>query len=414
MRALYFDCFAGVSGDMIIGALIDLGVDLDALSNQLSSLGLSAYQVKAGRVKRSGIAAVKFNVEVDEGKQPSRKLADITEIINRSELSAQVKARSIQIFERLAEAEAQVHGSTRERVHFHEVGAVDSIIDTVGAMIGLEMLGVDRFFASPLRLGHGSVQTQHGLMPVPAPATAELVRGVDVYAGEIEGEFVTPTGAAIVTVLCESFGPLPEMKITRAGYGAGSRDPKGFPNALRVVMGDVSESTAKADDASLNESRHQGDSVMVVETNIDDMNPQAYGFVMERAFALGALDVFLIPAQMKKARPGTLLTVLCEPAKTDSIIEMLLRETTTLGVRYYEAKRRVLERAIETVETEYGTVRMKVARAGDRTLHFLPEYDDCARLAARCGKPVIEVQSAATAAYRERMKRSARNGELKE
>jgi pyridinium-3,5-bisthiocarboxylic acid mononucleotide nickel chelatase len=399
MRALYFDCFAGVSGDMIIGALIDLGVDIDLLRGQLSSLGLSAYEVKAKRVKRSGIAAVKFNVEVDEGKQPARRLADIREIINRSELSGQVKARSVQIVERLAEAEAQVHGSTRDRVHFHEVGAVDSIIDTVGAMIGIEMLGVDSFFASPLRLGHGSVQTRHGLMPIPAPATAELLRGVPVYAGEVEGEFVTPTGAAIVTTLCESFGPLPAMEMTRAGYGAGSRDPKAFPNALRVILSDG--------------PRHKSDSVMVVETNIDDMNPQAYGFVMERAFALGALDVFIIPAQMKKARPGVLLTVLCEPAKADSIIEMLLTETTTLGVRYYETKRRVLERAIETVETEYGSIRMKVARTGAHTLHFLPEYDDCARVALESGKPVIEVQSAASAAYRERMKRSATN-ELKE
>lgn len=410
MRALYFDCFAGVSGDMMIGALIDLGVDLDALSRQLSSLRLSAYEVKAERVKRSGIAAVKFNVEVDEGKQPSRRLADISEIIDRAELSAQVKARSIQIFERLAEAEAQVHGSTRERVHFHEVGAVDSIIDTVGAMIGIEMLGIDRFFASPLRLGHGFVRTQHGLMPVPAPATAELVRGVPVYAGEIEGEFVTPTGAAIVTALCESFGPLPEMKITGTGYGAGSRDPKGFPNALRVILGDGLTPQANTDDSV--GSRHQNDTVMVVETNIDDMNPQAYGFVMERAFALGALDVFIIPAQMKKSRPGVLLTVLCEPQASDSIIEMLLAETTTLGVRYRETQRRVLERTIDTVDTEYGSVRMKVARTGGRTLHFLPEYDDCARLAGELGKPVIEVQSAATAAYRERMKRTARNGEL--
>jgi uncharacterized protein (TIGR00299 family) protein len=410
MRALYFDCFAGVSGDMIIGALIDLGIDLDVLSNQLSSLGLSAVAVNAERVKRSGIASVKFNVEVDEGKQPSRKLADVCEIINRSELSQQVKARSIQIFERLADAEAQVHGSTRERVHFHEVGAVDSIIDTVGAMIAVEMLGVDRFFASPLRLGRGSVQTQHGMMPVPAPATAELVRGVPVYAGEIEGEFVTPTGAAIVTTLCESFGPLPEMEIMRAGYGAGSRDPKGFPNALRVILSEDSTSQARID----NGPPHQSDSVMVVETNIDDMNPQVYGFVMERAFALGALDVFIIPAQMKKSRPGVLLTALCEPAKTDSIIEMLLAETTTLGVRYYETKRRVLERSIEIVETEYGSIRMKVARTGDHTLHFLPEYDDCARLALESGKPVIEVQSAASAAYRERMKKSVTNDELKE
>jgi uncharacterized protein (TIGR00299 family) protein len=411
MRALYFDCFAGVSGDMVIGALIDLGVDVDRLSRQLSSLSLSAYEVKAERVKRSGIASVKFSVEVDEGKQPARTLADIREIIARSELSGQVKARSIQIFERLAEAEARVHGSTRERVHFHEVGAVDSIIDTVGAMIGVEMLGVDRFFASPLRLGGGFVQTRHGLMPVPAPATAELVRGVPVYAGEIEDEFVTPTGAAIVTTLCESFGPLPEMEITRTGYGAGSRDPKGFPNALRLILSDGATSEAGADP---NGPIRQSDSVMVVETNIDDMNPQAYGFVMERAFSLGALDVFIIPAQMKKSRPGVLLTVLCDPAKTDPIIEMLLAETTTLGVRYYETKRRVLERATETVETEYGSVRMKVARAGDHTLHFLPEYDDCARLAGESGKPVIEVQSAAAAAYRERMKRSATNGEPKE
>ncbi len=229
MRALYFDCFAGVSGDMIIGALIDLGVDLDELNNQLSSLGLSAYQVKAERVKRSGIAAVKFNVEVDEGKQPARKLADISEIINRSELSAQVKARSIQIFERLAEAEAHVHGSTREQVHFHEVGAVDSIIDTVGAMIGLEMLGVDRFFASPLRLGHGSVQTQHGLMPVPAPATAELVRGVPVYAGEIEGEFVTPTGAAILTVFVRKFRPTARNKDNSRGLRRRLARPERVP-----------------------------------------------------------------------------------------------------------------------------------------------------------------------------------------
>ncbi|HKP85763.1 MAG TPA: nickel pincer cofactor biosynthesis protein LarC [Blastocatellia bacterium] len=404
MRALHFDCFAGISGDMIIGALIDLGVDRESLSAQLSSLGLKEYELKAERVKRSGIAAIKFTVEVDEGKQPARTLAEIREIINGASLSDKVKARSVQVFDRLAEAEARVHATSPERVHFHEVGAVDSIIDTVGAMIGFEMLAVERFFSSPLRLGHGSVQTRHGLMPIPAPATAELVRGIPVYAGEIEGEFVTPTGAAIVACLSESFGPLPRMEVAGAGYGAGSRDPKGFPNALRVVMGDVTDARAKED----------YESVTVIETNIDDMNPQAYGFVMEKAFALGALDVFLIPAQMKKARPGVLITVLCGKAAADSIIEMLLEETTTLGVRYYEAKRRVLDRAIETVETQYGSVRIKVARAGDRTIHFLPEYDDCARLALKTGTPVLEVQADAIAQYRERMKRNTTDGELKE
>ena len=413
IRALHFDCFAGVSGDMIIGALIDLGIDPEFLNAQLSSLGLAEYELKSERVKRSQIAAVKFTAEVNESRQPARTLADIREIINRSDLSEQVKVRSVQVFERLAEAEARVHATTREQVHFHEVGAVDSIIDTVGAMIGFEMLAIERFFSSPLRLGHGSVQTRHGLMPVPAPATAELLRGIPVYAGEIEGEFVTPTGAAIVTSVCESFGPMPRMQIVSAGYGAGSRDPKGFPNALRIVMGDVTHAQAKSNDTTFDQPAFEYETVMVIETNIDDMNPQAYGFVMDRAFALGALDVFMTAAQMKKARPGVLLTVLCDREATDSIIEMLLAETTTLGVRYTEAKRRVLDRAVETVETEYGRVRIKVARAGDRTLHFLPEYDDCERLALKTGTPVLEVQAAATARYRERMKKNTTNGEFK-
>jgi pyridinium-3,5-bisthiocarboxylic acid mononucleotide nickel chelatase len=395
MRVVYFDCFAGASGDMILGALVDLGIDLESLKRQLSSLGLGGYEIKTERVKRSGIAATKFHVEVDEGRQPARKFADIRDLIMRADLSEQVKSRSVCAFLLLAEAEARVHESTMDEVHFHEVGAVDSIIDTVGAMIGFELLGAKSFFCSPVRLGHGAVKTAHGLLPVPAPATAELLAGVPVYAGEIEGEFVTPTGAAIVTSLCEGFGPMPEMKISRVGYGAGSRDPKGFPNALRLVTGETVDEDVQTD---------APENVMVVETNIDDMNPQAYETVLDRAFARGALDAFLTPVQMKKTRPGVLLTVLCERECLEAIIGLLLSETTTLGVRYYEAKRRVLDREIESVETEYGSVRLKVARDGARTLHFQPEYEDCARISADRNVPVIEVQSAASAAYRVRLR----------
>jgi pyridinium-3,5-bisthiocarboxylic acid mononucleotide nickel chelatase len=409
MRALYFDCFAGASGDMIVGALIDAGAGVDELQAQLATLGLSGYAVRTERVKRSGIAATKFNVEVDEAGQPHRHLKYIAEIINRSSLSDLTRRRALRAFELLADAEARVHATTRDRVHFHEVGAVDSIIDTVGAMIGFELLGAERFFASALRVGHGTVKAAHGLMPVPAPATAELLRGIPIYAGEIEGEFVTPTGAAILASLCDAFGPLPEMKITNAGYGAGTRDPQGFPNALRIVTGELAvkdQSARPAPGAQVGSE----ESVSVVESNIDDMNPQAFGFVMDRAFALGALDVFLTATQMKKSRPGVMLTILCRPGPREAIIGMLLAETTTLGVRYYDARRRVLARTLETVETRYGAVRVKVARDGGHTLHFQPEYEDCARLAGQLGVPVIEVQSAASALYRERL--DGQNGEV--
>jgi len=267
-------------------------------------------------------------------------------------------------------------------------------------------------------------------LPIPAPATAELLRDAPVYAGELEGEFVTPTGAAIVATLCEEFGPLPPMKVARVGYGAGSRDPKGLPNALRLMIGEFGEekdtpsspvagAMLQQQDTSGIQSPKAGsaaqtkvyatpeETVVVIETNIDDMNPQVYSFVMERAFAQGALDVFMIPAQMKKDRPGVLLTVLCKPETADAMIEMLLVETTTLGVRYYEARRRVLERTIETIETEYGPVRIKVARDGARTLHFQPEYEDCARVAASANVPVLEVHGAAEAAYRSRLRRDS-------
>lgn len=403
MRIVYFDCFAGVSGDMIVGALLDLGVDFAALKRELSSLAVTSYGINIRRVVRGGIAAIKFDVEIDLRDQPARSLGDIRSIIIESSLSEITKQRSLAVFERLADAEAKVHGTTRDEIHFHEVGAVDSIVDIVGAMIGFEMLGADGFYCSALRVGGGVIDSEHGRLPVPAPATAELLKGVPIYAGDLEGEFVTPTGAAIVSTLCEVFGHLPEMKINGVGYGAGSRDPKNLPNVLRLMRGEMNDD---AHDIESSVVSRRDESVTVIETNIDDMNPQVYGFVMERAFAMGALDVFMIPAQMKKDRPGVLLTVLCKPEMTEALIEMLLAETTTLGVRYYQAHRRVLERTIETVETEYGRVRIKVARDGERTLHFQPEYEDCARLARESQTPLIEVQAAANAAYREKRRRN--------
>jgi pyridinium-3,5-bisthiocarboxylic acid mononucleotide nickel chelatase len=391
MKTVYFDCFAGISGDMTIGALLDAGVDFDALKNQLATLALSGYELSVEKVKRSGIAATKFNVKVEEEKQPARKLADISEIIHNSPLSESVKARSMGVFEKLAIAEAHVHGTTVDRIHFHEVGAVDSIIDVIGAMIGFELLDIENFLASPLRVGFGAIQVAHGVMPVPAPATAELVKGLPVYAGEIEGEFVTPTGAAIVAALCESYGTMPMMQIERIAYGAGTRNPKGFPNALRIVIGEVEEGAQQIEEAQ---------TVVVIETNIDDMNPQAYGYVMDKAFALGALDVFVTPIQMKKDRPAVMLTALCERKNFEALVSLILSETTTLGVRYYEAKRRTLARQIEEVETAYGKVRVKVARLGNRTLHFQPEFEDCAKIAEKTGISLIEIQSAASAAYR--------------
>jgi uncharacterized protein (TIGR00299 family) protein len=402
MRAVYFDCFAGVSGDMIIGAQLDLGVDLESMKQQLSSLGLNGYQISSRRVERSGIAATKFNVEVHETSQPARTLADIRATIGGSSVSDHVKGQSIRVFERLAEAEALVHSTTPDRVHFHEVGAVDSIIDTVGAVIGFELLGVQRFFCSSLRLGSGSINTAHGRLPIPAPATAQLLRGAPVFAGELEGEFVTPTGAAIVATCCEEFGPMPSMKVGGIGYGAGTRDPNGFPNALRLMLGDLEEAEGASSLTQTKVYATTDETIVVIETNIDDMNPQAYGVVMERGFALGALDVFMTPVQMKKDRPGVLVTVLSKPETFDAMIEMLLTETTTLGVRYYEAKRRVLERTIETVETRFGPVRIKVARHGTRTLHFQPEYEDCVRLALAAKTPFLEVHAAASAAYKNR------------
>ncbi|HEU4388151.1 MAG TPA: nickel pincer cofactor biosynthesis protein LarC [Blastocatellia bacterium] len=397
MRTLYFDCFAGASGDMIVGALIDLGVDPEQLKREIGNLGVSGYGIEVSRVKRSVLSATRFDVRVDSGAQPARKLNDIQDLIRRSSLSQWVREASLRVFGRLADAEAKVHGTTPAEVHFHEVGAVDSIVDIVGAMVGFDLLGIRRFASSPLRVGHGVVQTEHGQLPIPAPATAELLKGLPAYGGDREGEYTTPTGAAIVSTLSESFGPMPSIRIEQVGYGAGSRDPQGFPNVLRAVLGNVPEKSDALESTP--------ESVIVIETNLDDMTPQAYESVMQRIFAAGALDCYLTPVQMKKNRPGVLLTVLAEPVRVDLIAHLLLTETTSFGVRYYETRRRVLERRVESIETVYGTVRVKVAVEGGRALHFQPEYDDCARLANQANVPFLEVQAAAIDAYKEKARK---------
>lgn len=457
MRTLYLNCFAGISGDMMVGALLDLGVDFEELRRQLATLDLAGYELEVERVQRSGFAATKFTVLVEEAGQPHRHLSHIVALINNSQLGEGAKARALKIFEKLAAAEAKVHGATVERVHFHEVGAVDSILDICGAAIGLELLGVEKIIASPLRVGYGSIKVAHGLLPIPAPGTAELLRGLPIYAGDLEGEFVTPTGAAIVAALAEEFCEMPAMRMERIGYGAGTRDPQNFPNVLRAVLGVEMEYHLPRDfksffDKSDTEPRDyistnahvvwtgegeppeefrrylpqppqrrliesaQKQKIFVVETNIDDMNPQVHGFIVEEALHRHALDAFITPVIMKKSRPGALLTILCREADLDVMMELLLTETTTLGIRYYEAKRRVLARSIESVMTPYenAPIRIKVARADNRVVHFQPEYDDCVEIAREYGAPLLEVQAAASAAYREKLKRENDEHQTKE
>src|SRR5215831_5361306 len=323
MRVLYFDCFAGASGDMILGALVDAGVDPQALIDQLQLLGVPGWKIDFERVDRSGISATYAHVQT-EHEHAHRHLGDILKIIYESQLKQSVKDRAALVFSRLAEAEARIHNQPVEKIHFHEVGAIDAIIDVCGAAIGFDLLGAERFVSSPLRVGFGMARMAHGRFPIPPPAVAELLKGKPIYAGDIEGEFVTPTGAAIIASVCGRFENVPPMNIESTGYGAGTRNPKGFPNALRVLVGETAE-IAPADET-----------LLMIETNIDDMSPQLFGYVMDRAFQLGALDCYLTPVQMKKNRPGTLVSILCRPTEREKLLQLLFAETTTIGIRSYE------------------------------------------------------------------------------
>ncbi|HEV2388477.1 MAG TPA: nickel pincer cofactor biosynthesis protein LarC [Candidatus Acidoferrales bacterium] len=388
MKAAYFDCFSGISGDMVLGALVDAGVELERLEAELRRLPLEGWKISAEKVRRGAVTGTKVNVQTHE-HHPHRSLAEILNLIEQAGLEARAGARARAIFQRLGEAEAKVHGISVDRVHFHEVGAVDAIIDIVGAAAGFELLGVEDFAVSPLNLGAGSVQTAHGMLPVPAPATAELVRGLACYSSGIERELVTPTGAAIVSTLVNRSGPMPPMTVKAVGWGAGAADLAQQPNLLRLFLGERATS-----EAGWNET------IAVIEANVDDMNPQLYGYFAERAMEAGALDVFSTPAQMKKNRPGQLVTVLAKPEAVEGLVELLFRETTTLGVRVSEARRRSLEREWVTVETAFGPVRMKLARVNGRVLNAAPEYEDCQQIAARKGVPLKQVLAEAMYGYR--------------
>lgn len=364
----YFDCFSGISGDMTLGVLVDAGVPLEILRSELSKLDLPGYTLSAEEVRRSGISSTKVTVVAEQQKHPARHLADIDKIINASSLLPVVKQKSLAIFRRLAEAEAKVHGTTIERVHFHEVGAVDAIVDIVGAVIGLEQLGVAEIIASPVNVGSGTVHTSHGKLPVPAPATAELLQGVPFYSSSVTMELATPTGAAIITTLAGSFGPLPKLTVNRIAYGAGSRDVAGHPNVLRLFLGSFYDA---ADE----------DTSVLIETNIDDMNPQIYEHLIERLMQSGAHDAYLTPIIMKKGRPGILLSVLTGEERIDPITDLLFHETTSIGVRVHQVGRKKLQREVRSIETRFGTVRVKMSTRGGEVLTATPEYEDCKRLA---------------------------------
>jgi uncharacterized protein (TIGR00299 family) protein len=389
MKIAYFDCFAGISGDMTLGALIGAGADPERLREGLAGLGVGGYRIEVGKRMTGPIEATDVCVLLDDHHHHHhRRLKDIREMIRGADLSGEVKRTAEGIFTRLAEAEGKVHGHSPEEVHFHEVGAVDAIIDIVGAALCLEMLGWPKVVASPMPTFHGYAKGAHGTFPLPAPATAELLRGVPWRALDIEGELVTPTGAAIIREIAAEFGPLPAMTVEKIGYGAGKSD-FGIPNALRVMIG---EETAL--------SVSPAESVTVIETNIDDLNPQFYETAMERLFAAGALDVFLTPIQMKKNRPGTLLSVICDPGLAEAIAAVILAETSTFGVRISRWERLCLDRRWEEVLTEFGVIRIKIGERNGRVITASPEYEDCKRAAAEHGVAVRRVHEIAAAAYR--------------
>jgi pyridinium-3,5-bisthiocarboxylic acid mononucleotide nickel chelatase len=387
MKTLYFDCFAGASGDMTLGALVDVGVDQHALVEQLKSLGLAGWKIDFEKSDRSGISATYARVQTAH-EHAHRHLADILKIIYESGLNDRVKDRAARIFSRLAEAEGRVHNQPVEKIHFHEVGAVDAIIDVCGAAIGFDLLGVERFVCSPLRVGTGMTEMAHGRFPIPPPAVAELLKGKPVYAGDLEGEFVTPTGAAIIATVCEGFGPMPPMTIEASGYGAGTREHKNFPNVLRLLLGETEGASAAGDE-----------SLLMIETNIDDMAPQLFGHVIERALELGALDCYLTPVQMKKSRPGMLLSILCRPDDREKFLQLLFAETTTIGARSYQVWRRALARETVRVETQFGPIHVKVAYTHNGDVNAMPEFEQCREAARKAGVALRVVQDAARGAY---------------
>jgi uncharacterized protein (TIGR00299 family) protein len=383
MKLAYFDCFSGISGDMTLGALVDAGCPVEYLRSELQSLQVPGWTLSAERIWKNGMAATHVTVQTED-QQKHRSLSAILEILQNSQLAPQVRDRASAIFEKLGRAESYVHDAPLEKVHFHEVGAVDAIVDIVGSCIGFDALGIAKFASSPLNVGGGTAKMAHGILPVPAPATARLLQGAPTYSNGVQKELVTPTGAAIVATLCDTFGPQPAMTVSGIGYGAGTIDLEHQPNVLRIMIGEAAEKSA-ASPYGLDEE------IAVIDVNLDDMNPQLYGYFLERALNAGALDVYMTPVQMKKDRPGTLLTVLCNPPDRQKLLDLIFTETTTIGARTYNAQRAVLPRKSITVTTSYGDVRVKVASRNGHICHATPEYEDCRKLALEKNVPLQTV-----------------------
>lgn len=382
MKIAYFDCFSGASGDMILGALLDAGLSLEHLQQELAKLGLSHYQIDRTAAVKHGVSGTQalVHVEEDHHHHHHRHLADIIAIIEKSTLPAAVKRDSIRIFTRLADAEAKVHNTTRESIHFHEVGAMDAIIDVVGGVIGLYALGIDAIVCSALHVGSGTVTCAHGTLPVPAPATAELVRGKPIYSSGVQGELLTPTGAAILTTLADDFGPLPPMSVECIGHGAGTAE-RSIANMLRLFIGTSPHP----------EKQFPAEQTATIETTIDDMNPQIYDYIFEKALQMGALDIFCTAVQMKKNRRGTLVTILCRPEMVTPLAEFLFRETTTIGLRWRLDNRFTLKRDFVKVQTQFGAIACKTASHGDELINIKPEYEDCKRVAKEHQVPLKTV-----------------------
>jgi uncharacterized protein (TIGR00299 family) protein len=377
----YFDCFSGISGDMTLGALIDLGVPVNYLENHLNSIPLKDFDITVTPVHRNGIKAMSVIVGMYDD-HTARHFADIRSLIENCPLSEGIKSTSLQIFKRLAASEAHIHNCSIEEVHFHEVGGIDAIVDIVGTVICLDYLGIERIIASHIPLGKGFVTCSHGRLPIPAPATLDILKGVPVYGTDIPHELVTPTGAAIIVTLAEGFGSLPDMTIKDTGYGAGQRELEEKPNLLRIVTG----TQPKAPTGPPGEVSE--DHIYILETCIDDMNPELFSYLMDRLFADGALDVYWIPVYMKKNRPGTMLQVLCHPPEKDNLMRWILSETTTLGVRYYESRRRLLWRDRFEVKTTYGDIPVKRIKDLQGNIRIVPEYDVCEKIAREQSIPL--------------------------
>jgi len=377
MKIAYFDCFSGVSGDMILGALLDAGLDIRELEAGLGKLKISGYKLKVERTARKGISGTKFSVDIIE-QNVERRLKDIVEIIDQSDLDDDIKDLSKKTFKELATVEASIHGKSIDEIHFHEVGGLDSIIDVIGSLIGIKKLGIEATYSSKIHVGTGFLECQHGVLPVPAPATLALLKGIPIYSTGIEAELATPTGVCVLKTLSQDFGIMPEIKVEKVGYGAGSRELE-IPNLLRVYVGET------------NQGGYEKDEVILIETNIDNMNPELLGYASEILLKQGVLDVFMTPIFMKKNRPGTMLSVLTTWDRLDDILSTIFKEMTTLGVRIRHLERKRLSREIISMKTRFGEIKVKIGKIGNQIKNITPEYESCKEIAVKQGIPLKDI-----------------------